>query len=84
MTINQTAVLARVIWRLTTGRDGEQIVADARDYPIVDPPAVAGTAAKAALCAIAVVVALAIVGTAIEPDDKLSAGLHDAQPLQDL
>ena len=84
MNINQTTVLARVIWRLTTGRDGEEVVSDARDYPAFDPQTGCGTAARAAIGAVAFVLVLAIAGTAIDPDLTLSADRQDARTVQDL
>ena len=84
MNTHQTTVLARVIWRLFTGRDGEEIVSDARDYPVPDPPAGVGTAAKAAIGALAVALMLALAGTAIDPDRTLSAELQEARTLLDL
>ena len=84
MNINQTTVLARVIWRLSTGRDGEEVVSDARDYQTFDPQAGAETAAKAVMGAAAVVLLLAVAGTAIDPDLRLTADLQEARTLLDL
>jgi len=84
MNAHQTRILARVIWRLSTGRAGEEVVSDARDHPVFDPRAGAGTAVKVALAVVVLVSVLAIAGTAIDPDHTLSADLQAARTLLDL
>jgi hypothetical protein len=73
-----------MIWRLSSGRAGEEVVSDARDYPVFDPRAGAGTAARVALAVVVLAGVLAIAGTAIDPDHTLSADLQAARTLLDL
>jgi hypothetical protein len=84
MNTHQTTVLARMIWRLSCGRNGEEVVSAARDYPVFDPRAGAETAVKAVFGVAVVVLLFAVAGTAIDPDLTLSADLQDARRMLDL